>query len=561
MALLVESISRFQCLCDNRATLQQFPSLRLLNQSQADNSCQLKHIQCTNPSFDSCNSGFGVGHCTNTGDGIANETCSVIVFPKGFSGSYKDRTVNCREENGCEAVNCPADCINNPSVDCQCVAEWGLDDAILFEPAFCLYGSADGSCHQQYFRCADVDFNFCSQGYGTGLCINQGSSERNCTVNYYPDAFDKTINNRHLLCENPAGCESLECTDNCHGAWHLNNQTEVAPGNCAPNTGRLCQLRYLHCDHAQFDWCREGYGKGHCQNPVSSENCSFTVFPDHQNEQCTSPGGCEKLSCDSCKADWMINNYTSIFPEGCATAQNDGTCKINYFQCSHPVLDFCQDGYGLGRCQNDHQHTNCIIWFVPDQFSFEGSDGNVQVCQQPSGCEWLNCKNSCTGYGYQGWQETTPGNCLTTVSKSCQLQYFSCDDQKFDSCKGGYGTGTCNNADTVESCSITVYPNGWKASPTAPVLCSNQQGCEQIRCPEGCDDQCDCAGQWQVYGKTKVYPSGCIDYHSPPDSFALALGLGITGGAILSVCASTFIAIIAICACKHSGRRTYQTLN
>ena len=613
----------------------------------ADDSCQLRHIQCTNPSFGSCNNGFGAGQCTQTGDGATNDTCSMTVFPNGFSGSYKDRTVNCLEEDGCEAVNCPAECMHDPSVDCQCVAEWGLDSSIRFEPAFCLPGSIDGSCHQQYFKCTTVNFNFCSQGYGAGLCINQEPPGRNCTINYYPDSFNKTVNSSHLSCENPAGCEGIECTDNCHGSWHLNNKTEVAPGNCAANTGHLCQLKYLHCDDVQFDWCREGYGKGNCQNPASNENCTLTVLPDHQNDQCMSPGGCEKLSCDACKANWMINNRISVTPEGCASGQNDGTCKINNFQCDHPVLDFCQHGYGVGHCQNpasgerctlvalpnnqneqcsnpdgceklscdsckahwmignrtsikpencinglndgscqlrffqcsnlkldfcqngygsgrcdnDHQQTDCTVWFVPNQFSFKDSDDNIQVCHQSSGCEWLNCENSCNGYGYQGWQETTPGNCLATKSKPCQLQYFACDDQKFDSCKGGYGTGTCSNADTVESCSITVYPNGWRASSTDPVLCSNKQGCEQIQCPEGCDDYCDCAGQWQVYGKTNVYPSDCLDYHNPSSSLSVALGLGITGGVILMVSASTLTAIFAICACKHPGRRTYQQLN
>ena len=527
----------------------------------ADDSCQLRHIQCANPSFDSCNNGFGAGQCTKTGDGAINETCSMTVFPNGFSGSYKDRTVNCLEEDGCEAVNCPAECMHDPSVDCQCVAEWGLDSSIRFEPAFCLLGSIDDSCHQQYFKCTTVNFNFCSQGYGAGLCINQVPLGRNCTINYYPDSFNKTVNSSHLSCENPTGCEGIECTDHCHGSWHLNNKTEVAPGNCAANTGHLCQLKYLHCDHARFDWCREGYGKGDCQNPVSSKNCTLTVLPDHQNDQCMSSGGCEKLSCGACKAQWMVDNRTSITPEGCITGLNDGSCQLRFFHCSNLKLDFCQDGYGLGRCHNDHQQTDCIVWLVPNQSSFEDSDGNIQVCQQASGCEWLNCENSCNGYGYQGWQETTPGNCLATKSKPCQLQFFACDDQKFDSCKGGYGTGSCSNADTVESCSTTVYPNGWKASPTDPVLCSNKQGCEQIQCPEGCDDDCDCAGQWQVYGKTNVYPPDCLDYHNPSSSLSLALGLGITGGVILMVSASTLTAILTICACKHSGRRTYQPLN
>ena len=209
----------------------------LLNQpsSYADDSCQLRHIQCANPSFDSCNNGFGAGQCTQTGDGATNDTCSMIVFPNGFSGSYKDRTVNCHEDDGCEAVNCPAECINSPSVDCQCVAEWGLDSSIRFEPAFCLPGSIDGSCHQQYFKCTTVHFNFCSQGYGAGLCINQEPPGRNCTINYYPNSFNKTVNSSHLSCENPSGCEGIECSDNCHGSWHLNNQTEVSPEQmCRP---------------------------------------------------------------------------------------------------------------------------------------------------------------------------------------------------------------------------------------------------------------------------------------------------------------------------------------
>ena len=193
------------------------------------NTCQLRHIQCANPLFDLCNSGFGTGQCVKPGGGAVNETCSVIVFPYGFSGSYKGQTVNCNEEGGCEAVNCPADCINNPSVDCQCVAEWGLGGFIRFKPTFCLTGTIDGTCHQQYFRCSAVNFNFCHQGYGTGLCIRQEPEIRNCTINNYPNLFNQTINDRHISCANPSGCESIACTDNCYDFWQLNSQEEQTP--------------------------------------------------------------------------------------------------------------------------------------------------------------------------------------------------------------------------------------------------------------------------------------------------------------------------------------------
>ena len=535
----------------------------LLNRSTAyaDNSCQLRHIQCAAPSFDNCDKGFGAGQCTQISDGAANETCSMIVFPNGFSGSYKDRDVTCNEEDGCEAVNCPDECVNNPSVECQCVAEWGLDDSIHFEPAFCLNGSIDNSCHQQYFKCVAVDFNFCHQSYGTGLCTDPEPSGRNCTISYYPDGFNTTVDSSPVFCQNPAGCESIECTDNCHGFWHLNNQTDVSPGNCAANTGHLCQLKYLHCDDAQFDWCKEGYGKGSCQNPVSSENCTLTVFPAHHNDQCASPGGCEKLSCHSCKADWMVNNRTGITPEGCISGLDDGSCQLRFFQCSGLTLDFCQNGYGLGHCHNDHQQTDCTVWLVPAHQSFEDSDGNIQVCHEPSGCEWISCKNSCTGYGYQGYQETTPGNCAATVSSACKLQYFTCDAQKFDSCKGGYGVGTCSNADTVETCSIAVYPNGYKKTSDDPVLCSHKEGCEKIWCPKGCDENyCDCAGQWQVYGKTNVHPSGCLSSDSE-DNSELALGLGVPAGIVLAATTVGAIVLLLICGQRYSKHGTYQTIN
>ena len=528
----------------------------------ADDSCQLKHIQCANPSFQSCNSGFGAGQCIKKGYGVTNETCSMVTFPNGFSGSYRDQPVTCNEADGCEAVSCPQDCINDPSISCSCVAQWGLNGLIHFEPAFCLSGSIDGSCHQQFFECIKVNFNFCYQGYGTGLCQNGQHTGRNCTVSYYPDSFNNTINGHHLECEYPAGCENIVCSDGCHGSWQLNHKTEVVPGNCAANRGKSCELSFLHCKNTSFNFCSEGYGKGYCQNPVSRENCTVTVLPDHQTKSCSNPDGCEQLSCPSCHAYWMINNRTSITPEGCASGLNDDSCRLCFFQCSRLSLDFCQNGYGLGRCYNDAQKTGCTVHFVPDHFSFVDSEGRAHDCQQTSGCEWLNCDNDCRGHGYEGWQETTPGNCLPTASKPCQLQYFSCDDQQFDSCKGGYGTGTCSNSETVETCDITVYPKGWRESPDNPVLCSNDQGCEEVQCPEGCEDDCDCAGQWHVYGKTNTYPQGCLDHHSSPKSTdGIALALGISGGVVLLATATVACVTLVACICRYSRHSTYQRIS
>ncbi len=523
--------------------------------AHADDNCQLKHIQCANPSLNNCKSGFGAGRCTNS---VTNETCSMVTFPKGFSGSYRGQPVTCNEADGCEAVSCPQDCVNDPSIPCSCVAKWGLNGDIHFEPAFCIPGSTDDSCKQQFFKCNQVDFNFCYQGYGTGLCQHIEHSNRNCTVNYYPDPFNKTANGHHLKCDHQSGCESIACTDGCQGSWQLNHKTEVVPGNCAANRGRSCELRFLHCDNAFFKFCREGFGKGHCENPVSGERCTTTVLPDHQTKGCSNPDGCEKLSCPSCKAHWMLNNHTLIAPEGCATGLNDGSCQMRFFKCSQLKLDFCQNGYGLGRCYNDAQKTGCTVHFVPHQSSFAGSGGRTH-CQHASGCESLKCDNDCRGHGHEGWQETTPGNCLPTAGKPCQLQYFSCDDAQFDSCKGGYGTGTCSNFKTVETCDITVYPSGWRESPNDPVLCSNNQGCEEVQCPEDCGDVCDCAAQWQVYGKTNTYPQGCIDHNSSQKkSNDLALALGISGGVILLA-----VAIVTPVACyyRYSKRITYQRIS
>ena len=190
--------------------------------------------------------------------------------------------------------------------------------------------------------------------------------------------------------------------------------------------------------------------------------------------------------------------------------------------------------------------------------SFVPYEGKIYSCHKPSGCEWLHCDNGCHGHGYIDWQETTPGNCLPTAGNPCQLQYFSCDDQQFDSCAGGYGTGTCSNANTVETCSITVYPKGWRESPDDPVLCYNDQGCEEVECPEDCDDDCDCAGQWNVYGKTSTYPPGCLDHSDK----GLAVALGVTGGVVLLAAATgvTITAVACVYRYSYSRRSTYQRI-
>ena len=54
----------------------------------------------------------------------------------------------------------------------------------------------------------------------------------------------------------------------------------------------------------------------------------------------------------------MIGNRTSIMPEGCISGLNDDSCQLRFFQCSNLKLDFCQNGYGLGLCHNDHQQTD-----------------------------------------------------------------------------------------------------------------------------------------------------------------------------------------------------------
>ena len=536
----------------------------------ADDSCHLRHIQCADPVFSDCSQGRGEGQCINTaGTGIVNETCSAVVFRDGDSGSYRDRPFTCKESDGCEAVACPEGCANNQTLGCNCVAVWGLTDIswdsglISFEPGFCIPGSIDGSCHQQFFKCDTVNFNFCYKGYGSGLCINKDSPGRNCTINYYPYQFRNTVDGQHIGCDHETGCESITCSDGCHGTWHINNVTKVAPGNCAANRGKPCQLDHLNCNNTYFSWCEEGFGKGYCHNPVSGENCTMMVMPDHHFKRCSYPDGCESLSCPSCQAQWMVNNRTTIWPRGCVTGSNDGSCQLRFFECSSLDLEFCEAGYGLGRCHNDLQKTGCTIWFTPDNRSFVDSHGVIfNRCHQSSGCEWLNCENGCKGHGYAGWQETSPGNCLPTAGKPCQLQYFSCDDQQFDHCAGGYGTGTCNNANTVETCSITVYPKGWRKSPDDPVLCNNDQGCEEVECPENCGDVCDCAGQWNVYGKTNTYPPGCID-HRPTNSNSdkdLTIGLGITSGVVL-LAAATGITITAVaCVYRYTRRITYQTI-
>ena len=537
----------------------------------ADDSCHLRHIQCADPVFSDCNQGRGEGQCVNmAGPGNVNETCSAVIFRDGDSGSYRGQPVTCTEADGCEAVVCPEGCINNQSVDCDCVAVWGLtyfsggSSLISFEPGFCIPGSIDGSCHQQFFECDAINFNFCYKGYGSGLCINKNSPGRNCTINYYPESFSNIVDGQYIRCDHKPGCERITCSDGCHGTWHINGVTKVVPGNCTANHGQPCQLKYLNCNSTYFRWCEEGLGEGYCRNPVSGENCSVVVLPDHHYPKtCFNPDGCETLSCPSCQAEWMINNRTSITPEGCITGFNDDTCQLHFFKCALLNLDFCQNGYGLGRCYNNDQKTNCTVHFVPDNFSYTDPAGHTHDCKQPSGCEWLDCDNGCKGHGYAGWQETSPGNCLPTAGQPCQLQYFSCDDQQFDHCAGGYGTGTCSNANTVETCSITVYPKGWRKSPDDPVLCNNDQGCEEVKCPQGCDDTCDCAGQWNVYGKTNTYPPGCID-HRPTSSNSdkdLTIGLGITGGVVL-LAAATGITITAVaCVYRYSRRSTYQSID
>ena len=233
--------------CGNNRTFYTglFVSILICNPlTFADDSCQLRHIQCEHPVFANCSQGFGAGQCEKpTGTGNTDETCSVVVFPKGFSGSYRNQQVTCNEADGCEAVSCPQDCINDPSISCSCVAEWGLNGLIHFDPAFCIPGSIDGSCHQQYFECTDIDFSFCYQGYGAGLCHDGQHSDRNCTLSYYPDSFNNTVNGHPLDCDRQSGCESIACTDGCHGSWQLNHKTEVVPGNCAANHGKMGMVR------------------------------------------------------------------------------------------------------------------------------------------------------------------------------------------------------------------------------------------------------------------------------------------------------------------------------
>ena len=566
------------------------------------NDCQLHHLQCQNAVVNSCENGFGGGHCLNPdADGGNSANCSFTVFPNGFSEEYQGRTVSCSQSGGCERVNCPAGCeAEASSTSCTCRADWRLNGVVNIEPPFCLEGSEDASCHKQFFECNTVRFNFCDQGYGSGLCLNN-EPDRNCTITYYPDGFSHPVDGHLLNCDHGSGCEAIECSDGCRGSWNINGLSEIVPANCTANHGRDCRLRYFHCDDVVFTSCFDGLGDGYCRSPVTGDNCSLSVYPEHyyghdnyhRNETCNDSGGCEKIICSSnCYGNWLLSDeivHDSIFLDPSCREKgisgiNDGSCKLQYFKCPDLSLDFCYKGNGAGTCPHKKQNSRCEIGLYSNGSLGAYGDGAYEDfswnCTQISGCEAVSCDvngGTCTGV----WSDsiyTDPGNCFPHRGKACvpgcQLSYFQCDEFSPEDCtcygpEGQYDelsfSGTCYNSEILDNCDVTVYQKGAKDYDDN-ILCASEEGCEVVSCPgDDCGDDCDCKGQWNLYGKTTMNPPGCLlvrkDAPVPKNNQNLVIGLGVAGGVVGFAISAASIGGLVYCLVKHYRRGSYQSID
>jgi hypothetical protein len=96
-----------------------------------DGSCRIPYFQCGNVTWEQCNSGDGVGLCTNENSG---ERCNVAIVPDKANLD----PLHCKDKDGCGGITCPSVCTGE---DCDCIAGWGfaeLPKKINVKPDGCI---------------------------------------------------------------------------------------------------------------------------------------------------------------------------------------------------------------------------------------------------------------------------------------------------------------------------------------------------------------------------------------------------------------------------------------